>query len=89
MKIILTVTGLDHEGIISAVTTKLSEYHVNIENVSQTIMDGYCTMIMQGIFDEESLSITELQEAMAPIAEEQGVQIRIQSDAIFQAMHTL
>ncbi|WP_346845470.1 ACT domain-containing protein [uncultured Rothia sp.] len=89
MKIILTVTGLDHEGIIAAVTAQLSEHHVNIENVSQTIMDGYFTMILQGTFKEDSLSITDLQGAMAPIAEDQGVQIRIQSDAIFQAMHTL
>lgn len=89
MKIILTVTGLDHEGIIAAVTAQLSEHHVNIENVSQTIMDGYFTMILQGTFKEGSLSITDLQGAMAPIAEDQGVQIRIQSDAIFQAMHTL
>ena len=36
MKIILTVTGLDHEGIIAGVTTKLAERKVNIENLSQT-----------------------------------------------------
>ena len=46
-------------------------------------------MILQGSFDETSQSITELQEAMKPVEEAQRVQIRIQSDAIFQAMHTL
>lgn len=89
MKIILTVTGLDHEGIIAGVTTKLAERKVNIENVSQTLMQGYFTMILQGSFDENQQSITELQEAMKPVEEQQQVQIRIQSDAIFQAMHTL
>ncbi|HJD50534.1 MAG TPA: ACT domain-containing protein [Candidatus Rothia avistercoris] len=89
MKIILTVTGLDHEGIIAGVTTKLAERKVNIENLSQTLMQGYFTMILQGSFDETSQSITELQEAMKPVEEAQRVQIRIQSDAIFQAMHTL
>lgn len=89
MKIILTVTGLDHEGIIAGVTTKLAERKVNVENVSQTLMQGYFTMILQGSFDESQQSITDLQEAMKPVGEEQRVQIRIQSDAIFQAMHTL
>ena len=46
MKIILTVTGIDHEGIIAAVTTKLTERHVNVLDVSQTIMGEYFTMIM-------------------------------------------
>ncbi|ORC20646.1 MULTISPECIES: ACT domain-containing protein [Rothia] len=89
MKIILTVTGLDHEGIIAGVTAKLAERKVNIENLSQTLMQGYFTMILQGSFDDSAQSITELQEAMKPVEEEQRVQIRIQSDAIFQAMHTL
>lgn len=89
MKIILTVTGLDHEGIIAGVTTKLAERKVNVENVSQTLMQGYFTMILQGSFDETQQSITDLQEAMVPVGEAQRVQIRIQSDAIFRAMHTL
>ena len=70
-------------------TGKLAERKVNIENLSQTLMQGYFTMILQGSFDENQQSITELQEAMKPVEEQQQVQIRIQSDAIFQAMHTL
>ena len=38
MKIILTVTGIDHEGIIAAVTNTLAERHVNVLDVSQTII---------------------------------------------------
>ena len=52
-------------------------------------MQGYFTMILQGSFDDSAQSMTDLQEAMKPVEEEQRVQIRIQSDAIFQAMHTL
>lgn len=89
MKIILTVTGLDHEGIIGSVTSCLAEYKVNIENVSQTLMGDYFTMILQGSFDDSALSIADLQEAMASVEEQQRVQIRIQSEALFRAMHTL
>lgn len=89
MKIILTVTGLDHVGIIASVATRLAELDVNILNVSQTLMEGYFTMIMQGSFDEEQHSIEQIQEGMRPVAESAKVEIRIQSEAIFDAMHSL
>lgn len=89
MKIILTVTGLDHVGIIASVATRLAELDVNILNVSQTLMEGYFTMIMQGSFDEEQRSIEQIQEGMRPVAESAKVEIRIQSEAIFDAMHSL
>lgn len=89
MKIILTVTGQDHRGIVASVATKLAERQVNILNISQTLLDGYFTMILQGSFDDSAQTIQEIQEAMAPVAEEQGLKIRIQSEAIFDAMHTL
>ena len=62
MKIILTVTGIDHEGIIAAVTAT---------------------------FDEEQQNLIDLQEAMVGVEHEQKVQIRIQAESIFKAMHTI
>ena len=64
MKIILTVTGIDHEGIIAAVTNTLAERHVNVLDVSQTIMGEYFTMIMHCSFDENEQNLIDLQEAM-------------------------
>lgn len=89
MKIILTVNGHDHVGIVAAVTGKLAERNVNILNISQTLMDGFFTMILHGSFDDHEQTIQELQEAMKPVADEQSLSIRIQSEAIFDAMHTL
>ncbi len=89
MKIILTVTGLDHEGIIAAVTANLAERHVNVLDVSQTIMGEYFTMIMYCSFNEEEQNLIDLQESMAAIERDQKVQIRIQAESIFKAMHTL
>ncbi|MFW0108817.1 ACT domain-containing protein [Rothia sp. P7181] len=89
MNIILTVTGHDHQGIVAAVATELAKNQVNILNISQTLMDDYFTMILHGRFDDETQSIQELQEAMRSVEEEQRLKIRIQSEAIFDAMHTL
>ncbi|MDU0968083.1 MAG: ACT domain-containing protein [Actinomycetaceae bacterium] len=89
MRAIMTVTGHDHTGIIAAVTTALAKADVNITNVSQTLMDEWFTMIMQLDFDEERSPLREVQAAMEPVAEAQGLVIKIQSEAIFNAMHTL
>ena len=35
---IMTVTGIDHVGIIAAVSTACAELNINIHNVSQTLM---------------------------------------------------
>ena len=86
MKIIITVTGIDHEGIIAAVTTALAERKVD---VSQTIMGEYFTMIMHCSFNKDEQNLIDLQEAMVGVEHEQRVQIRIQAESIFKAMHTL
>ncbi|AWE42664.1 MULTISPECIES: ACT domain-containing protein [unclassified Actinobaculum] len=89
MRGIMTVTGLDHTGIIAAVSTALAEQNANITNVSQTLMGDYFTMILQVDFDETQTPLAQLQELMAQVGEAQGLEIRIQSEAIFNAMHRL
>ena len=89
MRAIMTVTGLDHTGIIAAVATGLAEKKANITNVSQTLMGDYFTMILQVDFEEAETPLAQLQAAMRLVGEAQGLEIRIQSEAIFNAMHKL
>ena len=86
---IMTVTGIDHTGIIAAVANRLATLDVNITNVSQTIMGEYFTMILQVEFDSEQNSIENIQQAMSEVEEKEKLKIRIQSQAIFRAMHEL
>lgn len=85
----MTVTGLDHTGIIAAIATGLANHNANITNVSQTLMGDYFTMILQIDFDENETALPELQEAMSTIGTHIGMDVRIQSEAIFNAMHRL
>ena len=41
MKAVVTVTGKDKKGIIAKVSAFLAEKGVNIEDISQTILDDY------------------------------------------------
>ena len=89
MKAIMTVTGLDHTGIIAAVSSALAAQKVNITNVSQTLMDEYFTMIMQLDFDDSVMSLKDVQDAMAKVEAAQKLVIKVQAQAIFDAMHSL
>lgn len=86
---IISVTGADHTGIIAAVATKCADLGVNINNVSQTIMDGYFTMILHVSFDNSATDIATIQESMADVEQDQNLVIRIQSQAIFDAMNII
>ena len=88
MFVIMTVTGLDHTGIIAAVATELADMNVNIHNVSQTIMDDFFTMILHVSFGDD-VTIGMIQDRMKRVEEQQRLVIRIQSEAILRAVNDI
>lgn len=89
MYAIISVAGPDHSGIVAAVATELAANDVNIHNVSQTIMDGFFTMILHVAWDEDQHNLVDIQAGLARIAEEQKLSIRVQSEALFTAMNEI
>ena len=88
-KVIITVIGRDTVGIIARVCTFLSDKHVNVEDISQTIVQGYFNMMMIVNTSKCSISFTELASAMDKIGEELGVKIHCQREEIFDRMHRI
>ena len=82
MKAIVTVIGKDKPGIIAAVSGMLAGHNINIEDISQTVLQGNFTMIMLVSMDRSRLSITELSEATSALSHEVGVEIHVQKDGI-------
>ncbi len=89
MKAIVTVVGKDKPGIISKVSTLLADNMVNIEDISQTIMQGNFTMIMQCDVNNAKLSLKDLKVALDKLGEEVGVSIHLQHEEIFNVMHKI
>jgi ACT domain-containing protein len=89
VKAILTVIGKDNVGIIAGVSSKLAELDVNILDVSQTIMNGYFTMMMILDLSAASDSFGEIKKSLADKGTDLGVQIKIQREEIFTSMHSL
>ncbi|OFI47475.1 ACT domain-containing protein [Floricoccus penangensis] len=88
MRGILTVIGKDKVGIVAAVSNKLSQLDINIEDISQTIMDDYFTMIMSLTLPHDS-DFSQLRTEFDSLSEELAVKITIQNAEIFDAMHKL
>jgi len=45
MKAIITVVGKDKSGIVAGVATKVAELGLNIDDISQTVLDEFFTMM--------------------------------------------
>ena len=89
MKAIVTVVGKDRVVIIANVCTALANYNVNVLDISQTVMQGYFTMMMATEVSECSLPLAELCTKMEEIGKEMGLSIRVQREDIFEAMHRI
>ena len=89
MKAIVTVVGKDQVGIIAAVCVKLAEYNVNVLDISQTVMQGYFTMMMATDVSACSVPLADLVTRIEDIGKEMGLSIRVQREDIFEAMHRI
>ena len=89
MKAIVTVVGKDQVGIIAAVCNKLAQYNVNVLDISQTVMQGYFTMMMVVDVSACAAPLAELAVDMEAMGKEKGLSVRVQREDIFEAMHRI
>ena len=89
MKAIVTVVGQDRVGIIAAVCSKLAEFNVNVLDISQTVMQGYLTMMMATEVSACNVPLAEFARRMDELGVQMGLSIRVQREDIFQSMHRI
>ena len=89
MRAIVTVIGKDQVGIIASVCALLSRHGVNVLDISQTILQEYFTMIMLVDVSQATVPFARLKEDLAAAGEERNLDIRIQREDIFNAMHRI
>lgn len=88
-KTIITVVGKDGVGIIAKICTYLANNHINIEDISQTIVQGYFNMMMITDMNEASKPFTDIASELEQIGEEIGVVVKCQREEIFDSMHRI
>ena len=88
MKAIITVVGKDSQGIVAGVSAKIADLGLNIDDITQTILDEYFTM-MTVVSSPEKKDFSLLRSELEKLGDQLGVKINNQSSAIFDAMHKL
>ncbi len=89
MKAIVTVVGKDQVGIIAGVCNTLADCQINVLDISQTIMQGYFTMMMVVDLSGCTTPFDELGKVLGAFGESRNLSIRIQREDIFDAMHKI
>ena len=89
MRAIVSVIGKDKMGIIAKVSGCLFELDINIEDISQTIMQEYFTMIMLVDTGNCKKSFSDISNILDKLGDTTGVKIKIQGEDIFNAMHKI
>jgi len=88
-KTIITVVGKDTVGIIAKVCTYLAENEANVEDISQTIIQGFFNMMMIVDTSRSPKSFGEMAGDLERIGDELGLKIRCQHEDIFTKMHRI
>ena len=89
MRCVISVLGKDRSGIVAAVATTLAECNANIDDISQTLLDDIFSMTMLVTLDLETASFNEVQEKLAVVGENLGVQITLQRQDVFDFMYKI
>lgn len=89
MKAIITVIGNDKVGIIAGVSGLMAKYNANILDINQTIFGNNFIMAMYVDLTEMTISYKELKDELDKLGETIGLNVRIQREEIFNAMHRL
>ncbi|MFH0702903.1 MAG: ACT domain-containing protein [bacterium] len=88
-KIIITIIGIDKVGIVASFANVLSKYHVNIEDIRQTIMQDYFAMIMMADISKSTSSFQELKENLSNAGAKMDMEVWVQRKKIFDKMHSI
>lgn len=89
MRVVLTIVGQDQVGIIAKASNALADMNINIININQNIMQGFFNMVLIADMSKANVTLAAARTKMAELGKEIGVEIRLQSEDIFTAMHRI
>jgi ACT domain-containing protein len=86
-RMIISVFGVDHPGIVAGVSQILAEASCSIIDINQTVVQGKFAMVIIGDTSRARESTAELKERLRRAGEQLGVRIYAQREDLFNAMH--
>lgn len=88
-RMVISVFGLDHPGIVAGVSQILAEAGCSIIDINQTVVQGKFAMVIIADTTRARESAAELKERLRREGEKLGVRIYAQREDLFNAMHRI
>lgn len=88
-RLVVSVFGVDHPGIVAAVAQVLAESDCSIIDINQTVVQGKFAMVIIADSSRARASVSELKERFRAEGQRLGVRIYAQREDLFNAMHRI
>ncbi len=88
MRAVISVVGKDKPGILAFVATKCANQKINIVDVTQKVLQDLFTMMMI-VEIPDGLKVQDISKEFEKYGDEEGLDIHVMSEDIFNAMHTI
>ena len=88
-RLIISVFGVDHPGIVAGVSQVLAEVRCSIVDINQTVVSGKFAMVIVADMSAAGESISALKERFGSAEERLGVKIYVQREDLFNSMHRI
>jgi ACT domain-containing protein len=88
-RMVISVFGLDHPGIVAGVSQILAEASCSIIDINQTVVQGKFAMVIIADTSRARESTAELKDRLRLEGEKLGVRIYAQREDLFNAMHRI
>jgi ACT domain-containing protein len=88
-RLIVSVFGVDHPGIVAGVSQVLAEAGCSIIDINQTVVQGKFAMIIIADISGAKESASALKERFRGAGDNLGVRIYAQREDLFNAMHRI
>lgn len=89
MRAVVTVIGNDGKGIIAKVSGACYECGANISDITQSVLKDYFAMIMVVDIDDISTPFSTFVDKLENLGKENGLEIRVMHEDIFNSMHRI
>ena len=89
MKAVITVIGRDTVGVVAKVSAVCAELNINIEDITQSIMQDMFCMIMLVDMAHCNVDHVAMRDRFTALGAEMKMQVTVTRQDVFDAMHTI
>ncbi|MFT4303491.1 MAG: ACT domain-containing protein [Candidatus Woesearchaeota archaeon] len=83
----IVVIGKDRKGIVAKVSNFLYKNNINIEEISQQVLNDYFVMTAGVDVQDSKISLQELRDQLTKLGEKMNLKIQLHHEKIFKMMH--